>query len=122
MVATLTPERLLTRANWNIVESDALRYLPTLPAAARFGQVTAANAGNTLYLRIERQTLRRLPASGAAVFAIGVYVEPLASLPGTLVNDLALAVATLPADQAARRSTSGYAAALAAYAFARIMG
>jgi hypothetical protein len=35
---------------------------------------------NELWLRGERQTLRRLPESGAVVFTIGVDVEPMSSL------------------------------------------
>jgi dimethylamine monooxygenase subunit A len=113
---TLTAARLLTRTNWNIVETDTLRYLPALPAAQRFDHVSIANAGVTLWLRCERQVLRRLPASGAAVFTIGVYREQLCNLPADLVHDLATAVARLPAAEGARRGTSGYAAALSGYA------
>ena len=116
---TLTPARMLTRANWNIVETDTLRYLPALPAAQRFDHVTAANAGETLWLRCERQALRRLPETGAAVFTIGIYREPLAKLPAALVRDLATAVRTLPHAEALRRGTSGYGAALDAYAATR---
>ncbi len=116
---TLTPARLLTRANWNIGETAVLRYLPARPAAQRFGHVSAANAGTKLWLRCERQVLRRLPDSGAAVFTIGIYREPLADLPTALVHDLATAVRTLPPAEAARRGTAGYAAALDAYAATR---
>jgi hypothetical protein len=116
---TLTPARMLTRTNWNVVETAALRYLPALPAAQRFGHVTAANAGTTLWLRCERQALRRLPDTGAAVFTIGIYREQLANLPAPLVHDLATAVRTLPPAEALRRGTSGYCAALDAYAAKR---
>jgi hypothetical protein len=116
---TLTPARMLTRANWNLVETDTLRYLPAQPAAQRFDHVTAANAGETLWLRCERQALRRLPDTHAAVFTIGIYREPLAQLPAALVHDLAMAVASLPPAEALRRGTSGYGAALAVYAASR---
>lgn len=114
--ANLVSDRLLTRANWNILESGALRYLPDRPAMERFDHVTGDNAGETLFVRVERQTLRRLPVSGAAVFAIGVYVEPLAALSPPLVVDLAAAVAGLPHDEAVRRGAPSYRAALNAYA------
>lgn len=116
--ANLAPDRLLTRANWNVVETDALRYLPGNRALDRFGHVTAANAGATLFVRVERQALRRLPVSGAAVFTIGIYVEPLGKLPPPLVHDLAQAVAAVPPEEAIRRGTPAYRAALAAYAAA----
>ncbi len=120
--ASLASGRLLTRANWNVVETDALRYLPGTSAIDRFGHVTAANAGETLFVRVERQALRRLPASGAALFTIGVYMESLAALPPALVGDLAAAVAGVPPEEAQRRGAPAYAAALAGYAAARAAG
>src|SRR5690606_6840460 len=42
--------------------------------------VTAENAGDKLWLRIERQTLRRLPQSNAILFTIRVYSNPLYTL------------------------------------------
>jgi len=116
---TLTPARMLTRANWNIVESNALRYLPGLRAAARFDHVTRTNAGQTLWLRCERQVLRCLPETRAAVFTIGIYRERLDDLPAPLVRDLAAAVVTLPPAEALRRGTSAYGAILDGYAATR---
>ncbi|RVT41120.1 heme-dependent oxidative N-demethylase family protein [Sphingobium algorifonticola] len=114
--ATLTPERMLLRTNWNVLETDDLRYLPDRPAIDRFDNVTNDNAGDTLYVRVERQTLRRLPRSGAAVFTIGVYIEPLRALTPALVQDLSQAVHSVPQEEAIRRGTPGYRDALAAYA------
>jgi hypothetical protein len=114
--ASLAAGQLLARANWNVLESDILRYLPSAPAMDRFGHVTAANAGNALFVRVERQTLRRLPDSGAAVFGIGIYVEPLAALPVALVHDLVRAIASVPPAEAIRRGIPAYAPALMAYA------
>jgi hypothetical protein len=82
----------------------------------RFGHVTAANAGRSLFIRVERQTLRRLPDSGAAVFGIGSYIEPLAALPAALVRDLVRAIASVPPAEAIRRGIPAYAPALMAYA------
>jgi hypothetical protein len=114
--ASLAPGRLLIRSNWNVLETDGLRYLPDRPALARFGHVTAANAGESLFVRVERQVLRRLPQSGAALFSIGVYVEPLAALPRDLQADLAAAVWSVPDDEARRRGTPAYRNALSAFA------
>ena len=60
--------------------------------------MTAANAGQTLFLRVERQTLRRLPRTEAVLFGIRVHVYPLASavaVPDTAAR-LAEAVRALP--------------------------
>lgn len=61
---TLPPGPIFGRANWFVVPTDAWRYLPDDAPADRFAHVTAANAGQALFVRCERQTLRRLPASG----------------------------------------------------------
>lgn len=81
-MAALTAERPVWRANWSLVEH------PDLPAAAKRKPVpglTSANAGQRLWLRVERQTLRRLSASRAIVFTIRSFVRPLgevARVPG----------------------------------------
>jgi hypothetical protein len=41
-------------------------------------EAAAARPGEELWLRVERQTLRRLPRSGDVVFGIHTYVAPLA--------------------------------------------
>lgn len=115
----LAPHTVFGRANWFIVASDALRYLPEDPPQDRFAHVTAANAGETLIVRSERQTLRRLPETGAIVFTIGVYLAPLGSLSDANVSRLAAAVSTIGEGESARRSTPHYAAALLAYAQSR---
>lgn len=108
------------RSNWFVVDDPALRYLPSRPAHLRFAGVTPDNAGERLAVRCERQTLRRMPMTGAIVFAIGVYVEPLHALPPRLLGDLALAVAGLAETEALYRHSACYAAALAGYAERRL--
>ena len=39
-----------------------------------------SGAGRALHLRVERQTLRRLPRTGGALFTIRVWLAPLGSL------------------------------------------
>ena len=45
--------------------------------ASRSADLTAENAGEQLWLRVERQTLRRLPQSRAVVFTIRTLVRRL---------------------------------------------
>lgn len=104
------------RANWFVVASDDLAYLPADDPAGRFGHVTAANAGETLFVRCERQTFRRLPETGAILFAIGIHVAPLGSLPTALVPDLVRAVEALAAGEDERRAAPFYLPALRGYA------
>lgn len=70
--------RIVWRTNWSLVDDPAL-FLPpgyrspSLPA----DPVTAGNAGDRVFLRMERQTLRRLPQTDAVLFGIRVYRNPL---------------------------------------------
>ncbi|KQN25686.1 hypothetical protein ASE86_05615 [Sphingomonas sp. Leaf33] len=121
-VATLAADQIYGRANWFVVASDDWRYLPHGDPATRFAHVTADNAGDTLFVRSERQTLRRLPRTGAVLFTIGVYVAPLASLSDGVVATVAAAVASVPDGERERRAAPGYAQALAGYAARRMHG
>jgi len=92
----LKPGHIACRLNWSLVDDPAL-FQPggkwrTEPDTA----ITVANAGERVFLRVERQTLRRLPASGAVLFGIRVHVYPLAAVPGR--DALAAAVRALPAE------------------------
>lgn len=118
-MATLPVGPIYGRANRFVVDSDAWRYLPTGDPATRFGHVTSANAGDTLFVRCERQTLRRLPDSHAILFTIGVQVAPLGTLGNAVVRRIAQAINTTGAGEHARRVAPFYADALALYAAAR---
>lgn len=88
---TLTPkidrifERLrvdtpVERYNWSVQEDDALFCWPA-------SVVEPLPADTPLFYRVERQTLSRLPVSGALAFTIRVHIHPLetlAAIPGAL--------------------------------------
>ncbi len=117
--AQLPVGQIFGRSNWFVVESAAPRYLPTTDPAMRFAHVSADNAGDTLFLRCERQTVRRLPDTGAVLFTIGIAVEPFARLSAGLASRIADSVAALGSGEHARRAAPHYAAALAKYAARR---
>lgn len=106
----------LQRANWAITETSDLAYEPALPTAARFPHITPQNAGHALHLRIERQTLTRLPQSGTIAFTIGIHTAPLETLPPALIAALLEALQTMPPAEAARRATVHFAPAIRAWA------
>lgn len=98
--ATLQVGRPMARANWTIVDSPTL-FHPQPRGAVR--DLSSENAGKILWLRVERQTLRRLPGSTAAVFGIRTLIEPLhvtAGRPGA-AQALAAAIRALPPRMAA---------------------
>ena len=82
----LPADTILERRNWTVVNA-AEAYLPaSAPVRARIGQIDSAQAGEALYLRVERQTIRALP-SGGVVFTIRAWRDPLSVLrdqPGRL--------------------------------------
>jgi hypothetical protein len=114
--ATLQPGPIFGRTNWFVVPSDAWRYLPQDDPQIRFAHVTAENAGETLFVRCERQTLRRLPQSGAVLFTIGIHVDPLDRLSDGAVARVAQSVAGIGTGEHERRAAPFYAEALTRYA------
>lgn len=114
-MATLEAGRIFGRCNWFVSPTPALRWMEADPPERAFAHVTADNAGERLFIRSERQTLRRLPQTGAILFNIGVYVAPLGTLSAASQARLVQALDTLPADEFARRGAAHYAGALAAF-------
>ena len=69
--AALKAERILGRVNWGIAD-DPARFQPIARDCG--GAIDRENAGAALWLRIERQSLRRLPRSEAVLFTIGTEI------------------------------------------------
>lgn len=114
-MAKLKPGPIYGRANWFIAATGE-RHWQAEPPETAFAHVTAENAGDTLYVRSERQTLRRLPETGAILFTIGIYVVPLGSLRPANIRRLADATRSLLDGEGERRGTGAYARALIGYA------
>ena len=68
--------RIAERANWSLVDSAEL-FQPLHGNQGHGRHVTPENAGETVWLRVERQTLRRLPRTGAIMFTIRVHRDRL---------------------------------------------
>ncbi len=76
----LRPGLILERRNWSLVNSSEPFTPDPAPIRARIGGIAAAHAGSELFVRVERQTLRRLPQTGGALFTIRVWLHPLDAL------------------------------------------
>ncbi|WP_226698788.1 heme-dependent oxidative N-demethylase family protein [Qipengyuania gaetbuli] len=114
-MAKLKAGAIYGRCNWFIAATGERRWVAEPPAQA-FAHVTPDNAAETLFVRSERQTLRRLPETGAILFTIGIYVSPLGELSRDNVERLAGAMRTLLDGEGDRRGAGAYAEALVAYA------
>ncbi len=122
-MGALKPGRLAVRYNWS-VHDDPTLYQPVGHGRGAYDpSITAENAGETLWLRVERQTFRRLPASGVVVFGIRTHVTPLgavAALPGEAAR-LAAAVRGVPEELERYKSLMPFRAALLGYLDRRTM-
>lgn len=116
---TLRPGPIYARCNWFIAATGERRWLPGRPPQEAFANVTPENAGEMLFVRSERQTLRRLPQTGAILFTIGIYVEPLGNLCPANIAMLGKAVQSLVSGEGDRRGAPAYADSLIAFAALR---
>ncbi|WP_312166374.1 DUF3445 domain-containing protein [Phenylobacterium sp.] len=78
----LRPGLILERRNWSVVNSAETFTPDPAPIRARIAGIDPARAGAELHVRVERQTLRRLPRTGGALFTIRVWLHPLDDLAG----------------------------------------
>ncbi len=115
------PGHIASRLSWSVLDDPAM-YQPTGKwREARNTAITAENAGDMLYLRVERQTLTRLPQSGAVLFGIRVHSYPLgaAITTTTAAAHLAEAVRALPEETVRYKSLRAFGPALLAWLDAR---
>ncbi|CAN5663114.1 DUF3445 domain-containing protein [soil metagenome] len=86
--ARMRPGQGVWRLNWNLMDDPTL-HQPLRSRAGRPGvPLDPADVGEQIWLRVERQTLVKLPETGAIVFSIRIHEDPLDRLRG---DDEALA-------------------------------
>ena len=94
----LPEEKIFQRFNWSIYETPIL-FQPAESKSyiERSKQINQENAGDKLFIRVERQTIRRLPVSRSIIFTIRVHVDPLNSIKKdiSLLQDLKKAIVDL---------------------------
>ena len=76
----LRDELVLERRNWSVVSSPALYAPDPAPMRAAITEIDPAQAADALFVRVERQTLRRLPQTCGVVFTIRVWIDPLSAI------------------------------------------
>ena len=90
----LPTDKILERLNWSLFDSPNLFQ----PVRNTTHVKIKKKIVEELYLRVERQTIRKLPVHGSIVFTIRVHVDPLLSISKNhdLLNGLDLAIKNLP--------------------------
>ena len=86
------------RLNWSIVESPELFLAQEKRKQGWETTIDAENAGEKLWIRVERQTLQRLSVSGDILFTVRTYVHPLQVLEDdpAMAHNLAEAIKQIP--------------------------
>ena len=104
MFDALRPGQVLERFNWTVQASDA-RFTPSAAPLKALAAATPDEAAlDVLYMRVERQTISKLPKSGLLLFTIRIAVDPLRAALSSPQNT-----------EAFREAWGGTAPVLAAY-------
>jgi len=104
----LPEDTIVERFNWSIYDDGEL-FHPAPKARRRRFSEPGADIAATAFVRVERQTLRRLPVSGDILFTIRNHVDPLAAFGphpnrATLARGLAAQLRGLDAAQLAYKN------------------
>lgn len=117
----LRPGALAWRPNWSLVGENTLRLpaedrqAPRALADDDITRILRPDAPENLWLRVERQTIRRLVGHrDAAVFTIRIHRWPLHDVLDGVDRALAAELHALPADVAAYKNLEGWRGELAA--------
>ncbi len=96
----LKPGHIVSRLNWSLLDDPALFQPGGKWRVEGRADITVGNVGRCVFLRVERQTLRQLPGTGAVLFGIRVHVYPLERVidRADLAVALTAAVEALPAE------------------------
>ena len=104
MLMRLSVDRPVWRINWGIANHPSL-FQPDIPPATLDMDVA------DMWFRVEWQTLRRLPVTGAILFTIRTYVEKLSDFMErdyALVHEIADLVNKIPENVATYKSIAPY--------------
>jgi dimethylamine monooxygenase subunit A len=111
------------RSNWSIVDAPDLYLKQRRFAQGQNSDITAENAGRKLWIRSERQSLRRVPRAGDVLFTIRTYIRPLSVLESmpSVARGLAQALDKIPPEMRSYKNQLPIRDALVTY-LSRISG
>ena len=73
-------DRPVWRVNWSLTTDPTMFQPVRQKHSASELSITSKNAGDKVYMRCERQTLRRLPDTGWILFTIKTYLDKVSKL------------------------------------------
>jgi hypothetical protein len=111
----LKPEKPMWRVNWSLNEDPTLFQPGGHGSAEAASHLTPENAGAEVFLRLERQTLRRLPQTEAILFTIRILQCPLEQLNVSEAHQLAQTLRHWPDDLRTYKSFPVYGPAVLSY-------
>jgi hypothetical protein len=105
------------RVNWSLTDDPDL-YQPIRKTNTNYSQkINSENVGDLIFLRCERQTLRRLPNTGWILFTIKTYIDKVSALvfqPESLA-DLARSIRDMSIDMQGYKNIAPYRKQLLEY-------
>ena len=105
-------DEIYSRRNWSLHDNPSLRQDGTKSIdEGPQNHITSVNAGEYLWLRVERQTIRKLKESGAILFTIRIHLRQLKHVVKfeEIARRLAKALSTLPPEMQAYKQTDTFA-------------
>ncbi|MZH04758.1 MAG: DUF3445 domain-containing protein [Nitrospinae bacterium] len=107
---------IFSRRNWSIHDDPTLRQDGTRQGKEEI-EITSKNAGEKLWLRVERQTLKKLEMTGAVLFTIRIHLRKLKHIVQFegIVGRLSQALSALPPEMHAYKQTQTFADSVQAY-------
>lgn len=124
LMERLKPGRPVWRVNWAIKATGQLHLPPKINQALAplKTSITAENAGERCFFRIERQTLSRLPRSNGVLFTIRTYQSSIAALASQTAQARRLlgVLRSTPPETLAYKGIAPFVAPLVAYLEAQI--
>ncbi|MGD1863915.1 MAG: DUF3445 domain-containing protein [Phormidesmis sp.] len=111
------------RFNWSVVDSPELHLTQEKHVSEFNPEITEDNIEQTLWLRVERQTLRRLPTSGGVLFTIRTYVYSMAAVMAVdgAAGELAKAIRLLSSNMQKYKNLLPFRVALLSYLDAKVL-
>ena len=111
-------DEIYSRRNWSLYDNSFLRHDGTeQPNKVSLKNIDSINAGERLWLRVERQTIRKLKKTGAILFTIRIHLRQLkhiVSFDG-IASRLSKALSALPPEMQAYKQTDVFADSAQAY-------